>query len=50
MDLQPILQSWGQFFFTNIDLSKLLNYKQRLLKLVRIPTKEKIISVFIWNQ
>ncbi len=48
-DLQPILGSLGQFLLTKINLSKFFECKRHLLRLVRIPIDENIISVSIWN-
>jgi len=46
-DLQPTLQSLDQFLFTNNKFSKFSSYKWHLFKLLKIPTKEKILSIFI---
>jgi hypothetical protein len=46
-DLQPTLQSLGQFLFTKINFSKFFDCKQCLLILMRIPTKENIFLVSI---
>jgi hypothetical protein len=48
-DLQPTFQSLDQFLFTNNKFSKFSNYKWHLFKLLKIPTKEKILSIFIWE-
>jgi hypothetical protein len=49
-DLQPTLQSLGQFLFTKINFFKFSDCKRHLLKLVRILAKEKILSFFFENQ
>ncbi len=48
-DLQPILGSLGQFLLTKINLSKFFYFKWHLLRLVRIPIDENILSIPIWN-
>ncbi len=45
--LQSILGSFGHFLFTNINLSKVFDYKWYLLNFVSIPTKEKLFSISI---
>jgi hypothetical protein len=45
-DLQPTLQSLGQFLFTKIKFLKFSDYKH-FLKLVRMLTKENILSISI---
>jgi len=47
-DLQPILESLGQFLLIKINLSKFFYCKRHLLRLVRIPTNENIFSNSIW--
>jgi len=49
-DLQPILESLGQFLLTNfINFSKISNYNLHIFKFVKIITKEKILLVSIWD-
>jgi hypothetical protein len=48
-DLQLILRALGQFLLTNIHLSKFSYCKRHFLKLIRIPIKDKILSVSIWD-
>ncbi len=48
-DLQPILESLGQFLFTKINLSRFYDCKQHLLKLIRILVNENNFFVFIWH-
>jgi hypothetical protein len=48
-DLQPTLGSLSQFFITNIRFFKFFNYKHHLLRLMNMPAKEKILSIFICN-
>jgi hypothetical protein len=47
--LQPILRSLGQFLLTKINLFRKFNCKRNLLKLVRIPINENILSFSIWD-
>jgi hypothetical protein len=44
---QSILGSFDQFLFTKINLSKLFDYKQYLLRFVSMHVKKKILLVSI---
>jgi len=45
--LQSILGSFNQNFLTNINLFKIFDYKQHLLKFVNVPIKGKKNSISI---
>ncbi len=47
--LHPILGSLGQFWLTKINLSKFSDCNRHILKLVKIPTREKMFLVSIWE-
>ncbi len=47
--LHPTLGSLGQFWLTKINLSKISDCNQYLLKLVKIPTRGKMRLVSIWE-
>ncbi len=48
-NLQPIIGSLSQFLLTDVNFFKLSICKWHLLRLVSIPTKEKVISISIWD-
>jgi hypothetical protein len=48
-DLQQVLGSLGQFLLININFFKFSHWNLHLLKFVRIPIKEKILSISNWD-
>ncbi len=47
--LHHIIKSLSQFFWTKINFFKFSICQRHFLRLVRIPTKENILSIFIWD-
>jgi hypothetical protein len=47
--LHLTLGSLGQFWLTKINLSKVSDCNQHLLRLVKIPTKQKMHLISIWE-